>query len=579
MKNLLARVYKFLVIGAVTTTFSVASSFLGVFYFTRVEAQTSKRPYVVFVNGSGDCCAWEMDALREKLIQQHGLTDEDIRYTSYASFNRNVTTTTVPLVGLSLNLDKNFLKEGAEFINKELEPNRPLILIGHSYGGDSILKLLPRIKRSILFVGVIDPVATAGFRWPIKLYIVPSNVRYFYNRWQQNPRLAHGQFNPFPIDRINGRISCKAAQCDQDAQNIARNEDGSPIKDNCKSYASLCPGSNILKRRKGSIQRRLAHDVMPYDKYIQTQIAKKIEELLNQQEAELKQQEVNKLIQASFRSPYFRNGRWMPGLYSNIGMSPRGVVFVWSNPWDRGKTDTWCNVPAPHSNVLIALEAVKKYGVNRDKTYEIPTILAITEDKSKRVTYWSQPCTPDVYEQLKTEPRISKQPDTNDTKPLEPPIVPEPPIVVQEPRISKQSDTNDTKSTGSSDSKIGTGNGNLVRCENLKTVGIKDNQKFPIIQWKTNRFGKIYSPQARCNFVSQKLNDIVKVNGDRFDGLRLTQGSINNRVVVCVLKSNEIECNPRNVLFTLHRKNERQVGRIIGKLHNVNILDADLIVE
>lgn len=91
--------------------------------------------------------------------------------------------------------DEYFIRQMQDAIAKISEIT-PIIIIGHSFGGDAVLQVAKRVRpRRIAFLGVLDPVGRGGLRenvtWP-----VPSNVDYFFNRWQQNP--------PFPSDIIGG---------------------------------------------------------------------------------------------------------------------------------------------------------------------------------------------------------------------------------------------------------------------------------------------------------------------------------------------------------------------------------------
>ncbi|WP_199325174.1 hypothetical protein [Phormidium sp. FACHB-1136] len=232
----------------------------------QVQAQSAPRPYVVFVNGQGNCCAWGMISLRDRLMNELGA---EIRYVPYSNFRDG---------GLSgggnaydwSSVDTQFLRSGADFINNQLDRNRPLILIGHSFGGDSILSLIPRINRRIQFVAVIDPVAAGALRQTIvQGQSVPSNVDYFFNRWQEN--------SPWPIDfSSSGQIlSCHAnsqgrRNCDQESQNIARNADFSPITRECRwDEAIACPGSSLFPPRTGRVQVRVSHQDLPRDAYLQ----------------------------------------------------------------------------------------------------------------------------------------------------------------------------------------------------------------------------------------------------------------------------------------------------------------------
>jgi pimeloyl-ACP methyl ester carboxylesterase len=243
----------------------LCTSLLGVDLWVGKAAAQTQSPYIVLVNGYNNCCAW-------------GITDRfpsmnaEVRAVPYSNFSNGGRS------GATSN-DSAFLQEGADFINNQLDRSRPLILIGHSFGGDSVLKLLPRINRQIQFVAVIDPVRTGGFRRPLKNLRVPSNVEYFYNRWQENM--------PFPNDfKTSGSISCSAKQCDQDSQNIARNADSSPVTTECRWDEVTCPGfvapNPFIGRRgrKGRQQVRVSHQDLPRDAFLQTDLGKKIKKQL-----------------------------------------------------------------------------------------------------------------------------------------------------------------------------------------------------------------------------------------------------------------------------------------------------------
>lgn len=230
-------------VGALVYTTTVGS----VFWAKKVEAQSSPRPYVVFVNGYQNCCAWGMNSLQDRLLKMNA----EIRYVPYSNFNsdgRSGNTST----------DVQFLRDGENFINNQLDGSRPLILIGHSFGGDSILKLLPRIKRRVQFVAVIDPVSTGGVRATLTRFTVPDNVDYFYNRWQDN--------EPFPIDyKVNGSIRCNARRCDQDKQPFVTHADGQVHRENCRWFET-CKKKN----------RRASHQELATDPWIQRVISDKI---------------------------------------------------------------------------------------------------------------------------------------------------------------------------------------------------------------------------------------------------------------------------------------------------------------
>jgi pimeloyl-ACP methyl ester carboxylesterase len=249
----------------------------------QAKAQESARPYVIFVNGQGNCCADMMDSLSDRLTRLYGLTRNDFRYVPYSNFRNGGKSGGGNDFDWS-SVDTQFLNDGSDFINNQLDRNRPLIIIGHSYGGDSTLKLLTRIKekdstRRIQFVAVIDPVGTGGFRSVAQESSVPTNVDYFFNRWQENVM--------FPVDfGRDGSMQCNAKQCDQEAQNIARGEDSTPRTIECSWAEINCPGFVApnpfigRKGQKGRKQVRVGHQDLPLDPYIQRILGDKIQQQL-----------------------------------------------------------------------------------------------------------------------------------------------------------------------------------------------------------------------------------------------------------------------------------------------------------
>jgi hypothetical protein len=132
---------------------------------------------------------------------------------------------------------------------------------------------------------------------------------------------------------------------------------------------------------------------------------------------------------------------------------------------------------------------------------------------------------------------------------------------------------------GSNNSNPAPKSNSSVKCENLETVAYSNNNKAVIISWNTNDFGSNYTPADRCNIVSNKLNALVQSNGGKFKNLRLTNGPVNGRIVICSLKPGEFECTGNNLLFTLKRENEKNAGRILGQLLNIGVAGASTINE
>lgn len=281
----------------------------------KVNAQSSVRPYVVFVNGYQDCCTWGRNNGRPgslmNIVSGALPPNSEIRYVPWDRFENGANQRS------STSNDAEFLRQAADFIN-QLDPNRPLILIGHSFGGDSLLSLAPRITRRIQFLGVIDPTAAGGLREPITRRGVPSNVDYFFNRWQQNA-LASANVVPFDSRLVNGSISgCRAGSCDQSEQSLARRQDGSEIRVSCEAHEVTCdgwrlPGCNLSgcwRGSNGTKAKRLAHNDMPLDEYLQRQMADRIGSVL-----------------ASFRPPNPISSGPHPN-YDQLGARAAGCYYI-----------------------------------------------------------------------------------------------------------------------------------------------------------------------------------------------------------------------------------------------------------
>lgn len=229
----------------------------------------------IFVNGNGDCCAGDMAVLRSFLREQ-GFR---VYISPWNSLNPVSGATSENQAGkVTAGATRNFVSQMQTFISG-LPANAELYLIGHSFGGDSLLSFLSTYRRSrgnIRLVAVLDAVGFGGTR--SKDGSVGNNVEYFYNRWQTNA--------PWPVNfSSSGRVACSARTCDQAEQNISRNPDGSARHTKCEQYEN-CPGKKIiyqgLKTRidPGQKQTRLHHQYVPTDPLIESQLVNIIRGLM-----------------------------------------------------------------------------------------------------------------------------------------------------------------------------------------------------------------------------------------------------------------------------------------------------------
>ncbi len=103
---------------------------------------------------------------------------------------------------------------------------------------------------------------------------------------------------------------------------------------------------------------------------------------------------------------------------------------------------------------------------------------------------------------------------------------------------------------------------------NYATVVQRDNPKVlprTMINW-TRQIGNEYTPEKRCQIVTEKLNKIVSQNGGKIDNLSFTIGTVGTSSVVCL--ANSSGCNSTNMLFTLSADNAKNPAEVITSLAN-----------
>jgi hypothetical protein len=94
--------------------------------------------------------------------------------------------------------------------------------------------------------------------------------------------------------------------------------------------------------------------------------------------------------------------------------------------------------------------------------------------------------------------------------------------------------------------------------------------KSPLITWDTTEFGDNYTPDKRCEIVSDKLTKAVANNGGKLDDLQLRVGLVKNRNVVCVLDNSSTECTSKNMLFTLGNNNSKNPREALDTILRFN---------
>ena len=235
------------------------------------ELNKGSGPVVFLVNGNGGCAPCIARDLHTRL-KENNITVYDLDWNDIYRRNQNSS---------SLN-DAEFLQQ-MDSVIKAIPNSRPIVLIGHSFGGDSVLKVAQRTSKKISLLGVLDAVEAGGFRTGRS---VNENVTNFYNRWTTNSSIL-----PIPFNlKTNGAVSCHASvqPCSQEEQSYAYEADGSPIRDKCGSLEFTCPGyeykPKFLGGSNGSHHRELTHggeNAIYRDKLIQEQLFQKILEVKN----------------------------------------------------------------------------------------------------------------------------------------------------------------------------------------------------------------------------------------------------------------------------------------------------------
>ena len=105
-----------------------------------------------------------------------------------------------------------------------------------------------------------------------------------------------------------------------------------------------------------------------------------------------------------------------------------------------------------------------------------------------------------------------------------------------------------------------------VSCQNLATVVQKGDRQATMLTWNYDGFGKDFTPEKRCQIVSERLQKVADINGGTFKDLQLASGTVNSQVVICALQTNSNKCNRQNILFTLKPENARNPEAIVQKI-------------
>lgn len=141
----------------------------------------------------------------------------------------------------------------------------------------------------------------------------------------------------------------------------------------------------------------------------------------------------------------------------------------------------------------------------------------------------------------------------------------------EQPDNSPQEPPNNSQTTASAP--------NLkVTCQDLKTVVQKGDREAVMLTWSYDGFGKEFTPEKRCQMVSERLQKVADINGGTFKDLQLASGTVNSQSVICALQPKINKCNRQNLLFTLKPENARNPEVIIEKVFGF-AQDGNSVVE
>ena len=157
---------------------------------------------------------------------------------------------------------------------------------------------------------------------------------------------------------------------------------------------------------------------------------------------------------------------------------------------------------------------------------------------------------------------------TPQSVPISPPsiVAPTPPQVQSSPTAPPATSPAQSTPPPPDSNPVATASLIKVGCDGLQTVVQKGERQAFLFNWKTGYFGTEYTPETRCQIVSQRLQAATDRNGGTLKGLQLESGRLNGQMVICVLQSGENGCTNRNLLFTLNPENAKQPQAVIAKI-------------
>ncbi|MDD1422182.1 COP23 domain-containing protein [Dolichospermum sp. ST_sed1] len=109
---------------------------------------------------------------------------------------------------------------------------------------------------------------------------------------------------------------------------------------------------------------------------------------------------------------------------------------------------------------------------------------------------------------------------------------------------------------------------------NVATVGQRPGgEPIPVIVWteaSAKYFGEKFTPQGRCQIVTQRLTDAIVESGGSLKDVVLMNGKVGNKTVICVVSINDTGCDGSNTLFTLNPKNAEKADDVLAQIVQIS---------
>lgn len=92
----------------------------------------------------------------------------------------------------------------------------------------------------------------------------------------------------------------------------------------------------------------------------------------------------------------------------------------------------------------------------------------------------------------------------------------------------------------------------------------------PMITW-TKTTGGGYTPQKRCNIVSERFTKAVAANGGKLGNLKLKVGTLNRNPILCYVRSKAESCDANNLILTLNSSDRGKEANLIADIKYFSI--------